>query len=95
VAALKAWKRSWMLPTPDRASRVLLHMTHYHDQLLKDMGEEHLRKLPSRLAEAFTPYQPSDYHGIVGNGSAEGAVDQGRALCTYCKGRQCKRRCNR
>lgn len=34
----RAWKRSWMQPTPSRASLIQLHMTKYHDILMKDMG---------------------------------------------------------
>lgn len=36
------------------------------DILLKDMKVNHLRKMPNLLAEAFMPYQPEDYNGIVG-----------------------------
>ena len=30
------------------------------------MKVKHLRKMPNLLAEAFMPYQPQDYNGIVG-----------------------------
>jgi hypothetical protein len=43
---------------------VLLHQTHYHDQLLRDMGENPHRK--GGLAEFFMPYKPADYNGIMG-----------------------------
>jgi len=60
---MKAWKRSWMSETSSRASYVLLHQTHYHDQLMRDMGEAPGRKWC--LSEYFCPYQPSDYNGII------------------------------
>lgn len=65
IQQMKNWKRSWMPSTASRASLVLLHQTHFHDILLKDMGVNHLRKMPNVLAEAFMPYQPQDYNGIV------------------------------
>jgi hypothetical protein len=65
VAAHAAWARSWMPATPARASLVLLHQTHYHDALLRDMGVPHRRK-GNPLAELFMPYRPRDYDGIVG-----------------------------
>mmetsp|Transcript_58479 Transcript_58479/g.163070 ORF Transcript_58479/g.163070 Transcript_58479/m.163070 type:complete len:503 (+) Transcript_58479:111-1619(+) len=60
---MRAWKRSWMPETPSRASLVLLHQTHYHDQLLRDMGLPPARKCC--LSELFCPYQPTDYDGIM------------------------------
>lgn len=65
IQEMKCWKRSWMPNTAARASLVLLHQTHFHDILLKDMGIQHLRKMPNVLAEVFMPYQPQDYNGIV------------------------------
>jgi dimethylaniline monooxygenase (N-oxide forming) len=70
IEEMKAWKRSWMPETPGRASLVLLHQTHFHDVLLKDMGIPHLRKMPNLLAEAFMPYESADYNGIVASASA-------------------------
>jgi len=66
IQAMKTWKRSWMPATSARSSLILLHQTHFHDILLKDMKVNHLRKMPNLLAEAFMPYQPEDYNGIVG-----------------------------
>lgn len=66
IQQMRDWKRSWMPDTASRASLVLLHQTHFHDILLKDMKINHLRKMPNVLAEAFMPYQPQDYSGIVG-----------------------------
>jgi len=63
--AMKTWKRSWMPNTPARASLVLLHQTHYHDILLKDMSLPCMRKMPNPLAEFLMPYHPHDYDGIV------------------------------
>ncbi len=33
----KAWKRSWLSDTPQRASLMQLHMAPYHDGLVQDM----------------------------------------------------------
>lgn len=59
-----AWKRSWMPASSARASIWQLHMTKYHDNLMKDLGESHLRKFPNPLAEVFMPYQASDYANL-------------------------------
>ena len=58
---------------PESANRgmlVLLHQTHYHDQLLRDMGLNPLRK-GNVVSEYFMPYEPADYDGIMG-GQATG-----------------------
>jgi hypothetical protein len=68
IEAKKKWARSWIAPSDVRGNTVLLHQTHYHDQLLKDMGENPHRKLPNILAEMFMPYEPADYKGIIGLG---------------------------
>lgn len=64
IATHKKWSRSWMPQTSSRASLVLLHQTHYHDNLLRDMGENPLRK-SNFVEEYFGPYQPRDYDGIM------------------------------
>lgn len=66
VEAVKAWKRSWMPDTGARASLVLLHQTHFHDQLLKDMELPHRRKGANVVAELLMPYTPADYSTVVG-----------------------------
>jgi hypothetical protein len=62
--------RSWMPETTSRASLVLLHQTHYHDSLLRDMCIAHRRKGPNWVAELFAPYQGGDYDGIFGQKKA-------------------------
>jgi|GEM_PF-1158827 len=66
VEALKTWKRGWMQQNSSRANLILLHQTHYHDHLLKDMKIDHLRKFPNILAEFLMPYAPQDYNNIIG-----------------------------
>ena len=39
-------------------------MPKYHDQLLMDMGEPHLRKGRNKLAEIFQPYCAADYKDL-------------------------------
>ena len=53
-----------MPETSKRGMLVLLHQTHYHDQLLRDMGEKPHRK--GGIAEFVMPYESADYNGIMG-----------------------------
>jgi len=64
VEKMTAWKRSWMPATSARAAILQLHMLKYHDRLVKDMGESHLRKGANKLAEVFAPYSAADYRAI-------------------------------
>lgn len=70
IAEMKAWKRKLMPFSRARGARVLLHMLHYHDDLLKDFGAIPLRKtgIFAPFKEVFAPYQPSDYQGVVSEG---------------------------
>jgi hypothetical protein len=67
ILRLKDWKRAWMPFSAARGARLLLHMLHYHDELLRDFGANPLRKrgILAPLKELFVPYQPSDYESIV------------------------------
>jgi len=67
IAQLKSWKRAWMPFSPARGARLQLHMLHYHDELLCDIGANPLRKrgLFAPLKELLAPYQPSDYRSVV------------------------------
>jgi len=64
----RAWKRSWMPPSSARSSIWQLHMTKYHDNLCKDMGVPHRRKVLNFpcfcCAEIFAPYSAADYEDI-------------------------------
>lgn len=64
---MKDWKRAWMPFSAARGARLLLHMLHYHDELLRDFGAIPLRKrgVLAPLKELLVPYQPSDYRSIV------------------------------
>jgi dimethylaniline monooxygenase (N-oxide forming) len=64
---LREWKRRWMPPSPQRGARLILHMLHYHDELVRDLGATPLRKLGffAPLKELIAPYQPRDYRSIV------------------------------
>jgi dimethylaniline monooxygenase (N-oxide forming) len=64
IQARKSWARSWMPETSNRGMNVLLHQTHYHDQLLRDMGENPSRK-SNPFAEYLMPYEPADYNGVM------------------------------
>jgi dimethylaniline monooxygenase (N-oxide forming) len=63
----QAWKRRIMPPSKGRAARLILHMLHYHDELLEDLGESPLRKrgLCAPFKEVFAPYEPADYRELV------------------------------
>lgn len=67
IDAQRAWKRRAMPPSRGRAARLLLHMLHYHDELLEDLGESPLRKrgLFAPFKEVFAPYVPADYRDVV------------------------------
>jgi dimethylaniline monooxygenase (N-oxide forming) len=67
IARMKAWKQSWMPFSPARSARLIAHTQHYHDELLKDLGENPLRKTGffAPLKELIFAYQPSDYASIV------------------------------
>jgi len=67
IALMQRWKRSWMPFSAARSARVLLHMAHYHDELLRDFGADPFRKrgLLSPLKELMAPYQPADYREIA------------------------------
>lgn len=67
IALMKRWKRSWMPSSPARSARILLHMAHYHDELLSDFGADPLRKrgVFAPFKELMAPYQSSDYRDIA------------------------------
>ncbi|MEM7172699.1 MAG: hypothetical protein AAF530_21220 [Pseudomonadota bacterium] len=67
IDALKRWKRSWMPPGPARSAPLLLHIAHYHDELIRDMGGEPPRKrgVLAPLKELLVQYQASDFHEVV------------------------------
>jgi dimethylaniline monooxygenase (N-oxide forming) len=62
----KNWARSWMPESANRGMLLLLHQTHYHDQLLRDMGLNPHRK-GNFVSEYLMPYEPADYDGIIGS----------------------------
>jgi dimethylaniline monooxygenase (N-oxide forming) len=64
IEARKSWARSWMPASKNRGMQVLIHQTHYHDQLLRDMGLSPLRK-GNIASEYLMPYEPADYDGIM------------------------------
>lgn len=78
IESMQAWKRSWMPHTASRAGLVLLHQTHYHDQLMADMGLPWARK-GNPLAVALMPYQPRDYSGVIGAPKNGGGKNGGGA----------------
>jgi len=81
IEEMKTWKRAWMPFSAGRGARLLLHMLHYHDELLTDFGANPLRKrgVLAPLKELLVPYQPSDYHAIV---SGNWETSEGRSLPT-------------
>ncbi|MBI4692922.1 MAG: FAD-dependent oxidoreductase [Gammaproteobacteria bacterium] len=67
VDAQRAWKRRTMPFSRGRAARLLLHMLHYHDSLLEDIGVTPLRKRGwyAPFKEVFAPYEPRDYREVA------------------------------
>ena len=67
IQDIKRWKREWMPYSPGRGARLGLHMLHYHDDFLKDIGEIPRRKkgIFAPVKEVLAPYQPADYDTVV------------------------------
>jgi len=67
IEAMKAWKRERMPHSASRSARLILHIQHYHDELLRDIGANPLRKtgVLAPLKELIAPYEPKDYRTIV------------------------------
>lgn len=67
IEAQRQWKRTSMPFSRGRAARLVLHMLHYHDQLLVDLRISPLRKTGwlAPFKEVFAPYEPRDYRDVV------------------------------
>jgi hypothetical protein len=67
IEALRQWKRRWMPPSQQLGARLILHMLHYHDELVRDIGASPLRKSGffAPLKELIAPYEPRDYRSVV------------------------------
>lgn len=67
IARMRAWKRRCMPFSQARGARLILHMQHYHDDLLADLGQTPLRKtgVAAPFKEVFAPYEPRDYRDVV------------------------------
>ena len=67
IERMKAWKQSWMPFSPARSARLIAHAQHYHDELVKDLGKNPLRKTGffAPLKELIFAYEPKDYASIV------------------------------
>lgn len=74
IAEMKDWKRSFMPKSQQRGARLLLHMLHYHDELLTDLGLSPLckRGVFAPFKEVFAPYLPSDYRSVVAGQAPSG-----------------------
>ena len=66
IEVVKQWKRSFMPAISSRASVIKLHMVHFHDDLLRDMGINPYRK-KNRVSELVSHYRPADYREILAN----------------------------
>ncbi len=74
IEEMKAWKQSWMPFSSARSARLIAHGQHYHDELVRDLGVNPLRKtgLFAPLKELIFPYEPKDYASIVsGEGTGQ------------------------
>ena len=63
---MRAWKRSWIPYSNARSARLIAHTQHYHDELLKDLGVNPLRKTGffAPVKELIFPYGPADYASL-------------------------------
>jgi dimethylaniline monooxygenase (N-oxide forming) len=64
IEAIKQWKQSFMPAISSRATVVKLHMVHYHDELLRDMGINPYRK-KNLFLEWLSDYRPADYREVL------------------------------
>jgi hypothetical protein len=73
IDRLRVWKQSWMPFSHARAARLIIHLQHYLDELMTDIGLDPLRKkgIFAPLMEVIGPYQPSDYRGVFVDETAE------------------------
>ena len=73
IEEMKTWKQSWMPFSSARSARLIAHTQHYHDELLKDIGENPLRKTGffAPIKELIFPYEPKDYADVF-SGIKEG-----------------------
>ena len=78
IEKMKAWKQSWMPFSSARSARLNVHTQHYHDELVKDMGVNPLRKTGffAPLKELIFPYEPKDYASIVSGEDKVSIVSQ-------------------
>lgn len=67
IEHMKQWKRALMPFSPVRGARIMVHMQHYHDELLRDFGASPLRKTGTLapVKELIVPYLPRDYAEVV------------------------------
>jgi len=67
IEEMKIWKRASMPFSRSRSARLIAHTLHYHDELLKDLGENPLRKTGffAPVKELIFPYEPGDYAAVV------------------------------
>lgn len=73
VEAMKQWKRGFMPQLSSRSTVVKLHMTHYHDELLKDADVNPYRK-NNMFSEWFQDYRPKDYREIFSDMQIDSAI---------------------
>ncbi|MDQ3435630.1 MAG: hypothetical protein M3481_13300 [Actinomycetota bacterium] len=65
VEQVRTWKRAHIHFEPSRSCAVNTRFQQYLDIMLADLGISPYRKLPNVVAEAFSPYGPADYVGVV------------------------------
>jgi len=63
IEHMKAWKRKIMPEQQSRGSLLQVHILHFHDELLRDLGINWRRKGNS-IAELFGAYLPADYKDL-------------------------------
>lgn len=67
IEEMKTWKRAWIPFSPARSARLIAHTQHYHDELLRDVGVDPLRKTGALapLKELIAPYESRDYASVI------------------------------
>jgi hypothetical protein len=80
IEDMKAWKRAWMPFSASRGARLILHMQHYHDELLRDFGASPWRKtgILAPIKEGIFPYEPKDYRASAAGDALVKGIPQRR-----------------
>jgi len=64
IGEMRAWKRGIIPHRVDRGAALFFWQQHYHDELVRDFGEDPCRKQGRCLHEVYASYTPRDYEDL-------------------------------